>query len=115
MAIASLVEEGYARVKNDVPELMIPFFDAEEYGRLREQLDIIEKEAGQTLFMGFIEGYARTHGKRDPRLPAAGHQAVSEISGLPQYAVLYWLADKGYLRYPTVEEAKRLCTVVWCE
>ena len=33
----------------------------------------------------------------------------------PQYAVLYWLADKGYLRYPTVEEAKRLCTVVWCE
>ena len=43
MAIASLVEEGYARVKNDVPELMIPFFDAEEYGRLREQLDIIEK------------------------------------------------------------------------
>ena len=33
----------------------------------------------------------------------------------PQYAVLYWLSDNGLLRYPTDEEAMRLCTVVWCE
>ena len=114
-AIASLVGEGYARVKNDVPELMIPFFDAEEYGRLREQLDIIEKEAGQTLFTGFIEGYARTMEKEIPGFLPPDIRRYLKYQAYPQYAVLYWLADKGYLRYPTVEEAKRLCTVVWCE
>jgi hypothetical protein len=33
----------------------------------------------------------------------------------PQYAVLFYLTDNGYLRYPTDEEAKRICTVLWCE
>jgi hypothetical protein len=37
-----------------------------------------------------------------------------KYSGSPQHAVLYWLADNGFLRYPNDEEAKRICSVVWC-
>ena len=78
-------------------------------------MDIIEKEAGQTLFTGFIEGYARTMEKEIPGFLPPDIRRYLKYQAYPQYAVLYWLADKGYLRYPTVEEAKRLCTVVWCE
>ena len=65
--------------------------------------------------MGFIEGYARTMEKEIPGFLPPDIRRYLKYQAYPQYAVLYWLADKGYLRYPTVEEAKRLCTVVWCE
>jgi hypothetical protein len=37
------------------------------------------------------------------------------FSAYPQYAILYRLQDNGFLRVPTAEEAKRLCSIVWKE
>lgn len=113
--ISSLAEPGYVKMEKDKPVLLIPFLDKEEYARLQRVLDGIQKEAGETLFADFIEGFAAAMEKEIPAFISPSERIYLQYQAYPQYAVLYWLADNGRLRYPTDEEAKRLCTVVWCE
>ncbi len=113
--IASFAERGYAKAENGKPILLIPFFDKDENVKLRRVLDIIQKEAGETLFTPFIEGFAEMIEKEIPSFVSADERVYLKYQAYPQYAVLYWLSDNGYLKYPSDEEAKRLCTVVWCE
>ncbi len=113
--ITSFVEQGYAKVENEKSELLIPFFDKEEYRKLQSVLDIIQKEAGEMLFADFIEGFSEAIEKEIPPFISQDERIYLKYQAYPQYAVLYWLADNNLLRYPTDEEAKRLCTVVWCE
>ncbi|MDR1687102.1 MAG: hypothetical protein LBS21_00635 [Clostridiales bacterium] len=70
---------------------------------------------GQYLFADFIEGFAREIEKEIPPFVTGAKRTYLKYQAYPQYSVLYWLADNGLLRYPTDEEAKRLCTIVWCE
>jgi len=113
--IASFAEQGYAKVENGKPVLLIPFFDKDEYAKLQNILDVVQKEAGETLFIPFIEGFVNAIEKEIPPFISDDERAYQKYQAYPQHAVLYWLADNGLLRYPTDEEAKRLCTVVWCE
>jgi RNA polymerase sigma factor (sigma-70 family) len=115
MKIASFVQQGYAKTEDGHPRLLIPFFDAAEWVSFNKVLDKIQKEICETLFEGFIEGFADAMEKEIPSFISRDEKIYLKYSAYPQYAVLYWLADNGFLRYPTEEEAKRLCTVVWCE
>ncbi|MDR0314167.1 MAG: hypothetical protein LBI14_11300, partial [Treponema sp.] len=115
MRIAAFVQQGYAKMEGGNPKLMIPFFDAEEWASFNAVLDKIQKEIGETLFAGLIEGFAEAMEKEIPSFISKDEKTYLKYSAYPQYALLCWLVDNGLLRDPTDEEAKRLSTVVWCE
>jgi len=115
MLIAAFDKEGYLKVENSKPILLIPFFEKKEYEKLKAVLEIIQKEAGEMLFASFIEEFASTIEKEIPTFVSSDERIYLKYQAYPQFAVLYWLSDNGLLRYPTDEEAKRLSTVVWCE
>jgi hypothetical protein len=115
MRIAAFVQQGYAKTEGGNPKLLIPFFDAEEWASFNAVLDRIQKEIGETVFAGLIEGFAEDIEKIIPSFISKDEKTYLKYSAYPQYALLCWLVDNGLLRDPTDEEAKRLSTVVWCE
>ena len=112
--IARQVDKGYISMENGKPKMEIPFFTKDEYDNLMVIIDDITSDLGQTFFVEYIEGFGEIFETTLPSTLSKEERAYHKYKIYPQYAVLYWLADKGCLRYPTKEEAKRLCTVVWC-
>ena len=115
MKIASFVQQGYAKMEDGRLRLLFPFFEVKEWTVLKSVLDKIQKEIGETIFADYIEGLAQVIEKEIPPFIPKDMKNYIQYSAQPQHAVLYWLADNGLLRYPDDEEAKRLCSVVWCE
>jgi hypothetical protein len=113
--IASFVQQGYVEMKDGRPRLLFPFFEVQEWITFKGVLDRIQTEIGDTIFTDPIEGLAQVIEKEIPPFIAQDMKNHLKYSEQPQHAVLYWLADNGLLRYPTEEESKRICTVVWCE
>lgn len=114
LVISREAEQGYVCMENNHPKMLIPFFFKDEYEQLGKILDEIIAELGETLFADYIDDFAIAFEKELPAFISKEERIYHKYKIYPQYAVLYWLTDNGYLRYPTDEEAKRLCTVVWC-
>jgi DNA-binding MarR family transcriptional regulator len=112
--IAKKAEEGYVAMENGRPKMLIPFFTHAEFTQLRAILDDIISELGETLFAPFVEGFAEIFETTLPSTLSKEERNYNKFKITPHYAVLYWLADKNLLRFPTDDEAKRLCTAVWC-
>lgn len=118
LVIARQTEAGYVRMSEGKPQMLIPFFTKSEFDALGA---IIVNEFGaddelsgfDELCAGYIEGFADAFDKELPPFLSKEERIYHRYKIYPQYAVLYWLSDNGYLRYPTDEEAKRLCTLVW--
>jgi len=113
LMIARFVEQGYVGIVDNMPKLLIPFFTEEEYEQLTAILDEIVEELGEELFAPYIERFAEWFEQELPDFITKEERNYHKYKIYPQYAILYWLTEQGYLRYPTEEEAKRLCTVVW--
>jgi len=113
MMIAAFAAQGYAAVENGKPKLLVPFFDVAEFAKLDEIIDEIKREVGEDLFVPYIEAFGAAVEKQIPVFITAEERAYIKYKDFSQYAVMYWLSDNGLLRYPTDDEAKRLCTVVW--
>jgi len=62
-----------------------------------------------------IEKFSAEIDKEIPAFISKEERTYLKYQLYPQHAVLYRLSDNGLLRFPTDEEAKRMCTVVWCE
>jgi RNA polymerase sigma factor (sigma-70 family) len=116
LIIANQVKLGYVSVTDGKPKMLIPFFSEEEYGRLTAILDEIAAELGEDMFVECIEGVGRLF---EPEIPAFLSEderlyvKTTRFSAV-HYAILYMLENNGFLRSPTDDEAKCLCTVVWC-
>ena len=113
--IAEFARQGYAMMEAGRPKLLIPFFETEEWPAFNTVLYNIQQEIGGGLFNDLIEAFASAMEKEIPPFVSEDERVYLKYSAYPQAAVLYRAADNGLLRYPTDEEAKRLCTVVWCE
>lgn len=113
LLIARFVQLGYIRMDNNRPKLLIPFFRKEEYARFQLIESEIIDTLGEDFFADYLEAYARQFESEIPRFLAKEEQNYNRYKLSPHYAIIYWLADNGYLRYPNAEEAKRMCTVVW--
>jgi len=111
---ARQAEQGYVQMVDGQPKMMIPFLTKVEHDKLQKILDEIIVELGEHFFVDYIEKFAEMFAKELPEFISKGERDYHASRIYPQYAVLYWLAGNGLLRYPSVEEAKRLCTVVWC-
>ena len=114
LVIAREAEQGYVKMVDDKLKMLIPFFSKDEYDNLNVILDEIINELGEDLFVEYIENFARLFEKEIPIFISEEEKIYHKYKIYPQYAILYWLSDNILLRYPTDEEAKRLCTVVWC-
>jgi len=112
--IAEYVSMGYVQVDGNTPKLLVPFLYKEEYNSLMKLMDEIVEEVGENLFVDYIEAYAEIIEKELPAFITKEERIYHKGVLVPWYAVLYWLSSNGYLRYPTEEEAKRLCIIVWC-
>jgi RNA polymerase sigma factor (sigma-70 family) len=115
LIISKMVDLGYVKVENETPRILIPFFDKVQYMKLQEIFNDIKEEVGEDLFTDYINNYAKEFEKYIPNFVSKDERYFMSHNIYPHYAVLYYLADKGWLRYPTDEEAKRVCTVLWCE
>lgn len=113
LMISTYVEEGYVEVVEGRPRLLIPFLNEKEYTELELIFEEIISELGETLFVPYIEEFAKQFDQVIPKFISVEERNYHKYKIYPQYAILYWLSDQGYLRYPSEEEAKRMCTVVW--
>jgi RNA polymerase sigma factor (sigma-70 family) len=113
LLIAQHVELGYVRMEDNRPKLLIPFFQKEEYDRFQTIINEMINEVGDDFFADYLEDYARQFESEIPRFLSKEEQSYHRFKLSPHYAILYWLTDNGYLRYPDDEEAKRMCTIVW--
>lgn len=114
LVITREAEQGYVKMGNGTPKILIPYFIKSQYEKLTVILDEIIAELGEDMFADYIEKFAEIFNKEIPDFVSKEERVYHKYKIYPQYAILYWLSDNGYLRYPTEEEAKRLCTVVWC-
>ena len=115
LIISKMADLGYVSVVNGVTRILIPFFDKEQYIKLQTIFSDIKRELGEDLFADYINNYAKQFEKHIPKFVPKDERFYRSHDIYPHYAVLYYLADTGYLRYPTDEETKRVCTVLWCE
>jgi RNA polymerase sigma factor (sigma-70 family) len=113
LMIAELAEQGYVKVVDERPRLLIPCLSKSEYDQLNVILEEIYAELGEEMFVEYIENYAKIFENEIPDFITSAERIYHKYKIYPQYAVLYWLSDHNRLRYPTKEEAKRLCTLVW--
>jgi len=113
--IASFANQGYAKMEDGKPQLLIPFLTADEWQKYNEIWAKIHHDIGQNIFVDFIEGFAAEIQKEIPPFISENERIYLKYQAYPQYSVLYWLADNGLLRYPSDEEAKRLSTIIWCK
>ena len=114
LAISRMVDLGYVTVSNEKPRVMIPFFNAEQFGQFCSTTSELERELREDVFPGYIAKYAEIIDEHIPRFISDDERSFVKHDIGPQFAVVYWLSDHGYLRYPTDEEARRLSTVAWC-
>ena len=113
--ITSFAKRNYAKTENGRPILLIPFMFKDESEKYYEIWYKIHNDIGHNIFADFIEGFAAEIEKEIPPFIGNDERIYLKYQAYPQYAVLYWAADNGLLRYPTDEEAKRLSTIVWCK
>lgn len=114
LEIARLIELGYVKMNNNTPEILIPFFDKEQYTRLMAIFSEVKASLGNP-FAEYIEGYAKIMDAHIPDFISREERYHVTHSIYPQYAVLFHLVDRGLLRYPSDEEVKRLATIVWLD
>lgn len=113
LVIVREAEQGYVKMVDDKPVMLIPYFTKDEFDKLGIILNEIKEELSLEIFVPYIEKFAKVFEKEIPGF-LSKEEKIYHLYKIPnQYAVLYWLSDNGFLRYPTDEEAKRLCTVVW--
>lgn len=113
--IVSFIEQGYVKIENNRPKLLIPFLFPDEWQKYNALWQKINHDIGENIFAEFIEGFTRELESEIPPFISNAERIYLKYQAYPQYSVLYWLSDNGLLRYPTDEEAKRLCTIVWCK
>lgn len=113
LIIAREAELGYVKMVEGKPKMLIPYFNKTEFDKFSAILSEINAELGEDLFIEYIENFAKMFAKEIPDFIPKEETIFHQYHFYPQFAVLYWLADNNLLRYPSDEEAKRLCTVVW--
>ncbi len=120
--ISYLIREGYVRVDNGYPAVLVPILkDGQELRDLREKMrmDFADSYAKiDEVIRASMEKVLRYREARSRRLPAyldKNERAflLSRSIGFDHYDVLYLLMKNGYLYTPDKEKQKRICTLIY--
>ncbi|MCL2158319.1 MAG: LuxR C-terminal-related transcriptional regulator, partial [Oscillospiraceae bacterium] len=111
--IAEYAKSGLMKVDGGKIKILMPYLTKNEYEKLDEILLEAEAKLGEDFFVDYIEGYMKKAKTQIPDfLPDNEKNYV--VTGISCVApVPYYLSERGKLRYPTDEEAKRLGIIVW--
>ncbi len=112
-AVAFLSAEGYVRVENDRPLLLVPYLTTEQWETL---WSILEKEVVPAV-LKMSKNLLREHDAFVTSLlpDYLDEQERNFVAGRLYYpnAYTYLLYRDGILKMPTEDECRSICTVVW--
>ncbi len=120
--IAYLVKEGYVRVKNEKPVILVPIIKCgKELDALREMMEkefaelklIIDNVINSSIDL--IIKHRKQLGKLLPKYLDDNQKnfLLSRSAGFAHYDIIYLLMKNGYLYTPNEDEKKRVCTLVY--
>lgn len=120
--IAYLVKEGYVRVENEKPVILVPIIKCgKELDALREMIEkesselkqIIENEINNSIEP--IIKHRKSLSKLLPKYLDENQRnfLLSRSIGFSHSDIIYLLMKNGYLYTPDEEEKKRICTLVY--
>lgn len=112
--IAELAQKGYIQVDNGIPRILIPYLTFSEKEKLNNIIynDLLPKIMAE-INTNIATDYANYISKMIPDyLPKGEKEFVS--SRFYEPCSFSWLPMKdGYLKEPTNDEKKRMCTIIW--
>lgn len=120
--IAYLVKEGYVRVENEKPVILVPIIKCgKKLDVLREMIEkefselkqIIDNEINNSIEL--IIKHRKQLGKLLPKYLDDNQKnfLLSRSVGFSHCDIIYLLMKNGYLYTPDEEEKKRICTLVY--
>ena len=120
--IAYLVKEGYVRVENEKPVILVPIIKCgKELDALREMIEKESSELKQVIeneINNSIEAIIKHRKSLSKLLPKYLDEnqrnfLLSRSIGFSHSDIIYLLMKNGYLYTPDEEEKKRICTLVY--
>ena len=120
--IAYLVKEGYVRVENEKPVILVPIIKCgKELDALREMIEKESSELKQAIeneINNSIEPIIKHRKSLSKLLPKYLDEnqrnfLLSRSIGFSHSDIIYLLMKNGYLYTPDEEEKKRICTLVY--
>lgn len=120
--IANLCEQGYVRIENGKPAILVPIIQCgEKLEKLKNQLESVLCELESKLNTEkskFVELFIKHRKSLEKHLPKYidknerdFHLSIS--NGSMVYHVIYMLMKNGYLKMPSEDEKKRICTLIY--
>lgn len=113
LLIAHQVNLGNVTVNDGIPEMLIPILDNGQYKKLMGIYEEIYDELGRDFLVSYIENFAALYEKEIPGFISKEEKLFNCLNIHPEYAIIYRLADIGKVRYPSDDEARRICTVLF--
>ncbi len=113
--ISNLVQEGYVKVKDGIPKLLVPYISAKN--NILENFNKIINDKAKTAFnekelIKPFYDYIEIMKKHIPSYVDKNEKNYLLCSYNPHYTILYLLRKHGYLKEPSKEEQKRICTIL---
>lgn len=112
LIIAGMVKEGYVTTDGGHISLLIPFLTADQDKAIKSILQEITTELGEEFWLPYFLKFSEVFEKEIPTFLDEDIRIYSKHSIYPAYAIIAWIVKKGWLRLPTKEEAKAVCTIL---
>ena len=111
--IANLTRKGYVIIEDGAPRIAVPFLDGKAFR------DFITRTLPEYLDLDSVWRMVLSYGEFVERLLPKGIDKQEReylcTDFFPEAAIMYMLFQKGYLKEPSEEEKKRICTLVWAD
>lgn len=112
--IADLIREGYVSNEEGKLKILVPYLTSNEMQKvdkiLQRYLDeMLDEKEIEKIFNEYVE-------KMNKEIPSFvdKNERNHLLTGFSPYITILWLLYKnGYLKEPTIEEKKHLCTIMW--
>lgn len=116
LLISELVAEGYVKIVDQSPKLLIPYFNVEEFKIFMNIMNSLINQFGEDYFVSYHKGFADMYEKEIPSFLSADLRQYEMYAAFPLNGVIGWLIESKALEIPaTKEEAKSILTMVWEE
>ncbi len=111
--ISKMAEQGYVKVENEIPSLLVPFMTDEErkaYEKIREDIRIA---VGIKTVTDYYDGYGKMMDKIIPDFLDEDIRQYHKYSAWGTWAAIAWVRLNGLIKEPDETEQKAAMTMLW--
>lgn len=111
--ISKMAGEGYVKVENGVPAILVPFMTAEErksYERIREEIRLA---VGVKPITDYFDGFGKIMDRLIPRFLHDNIRQHHKYSCQGTWAALGWARLKNLIGVPDEQQQKAIMTMLW--